>query len=94
MFIIISNNSTLVLNKDKINLSVNSANSGDGNETVKANFTAEDMTVSFNSKYLIDIASQIRDKNIKMNLKDPVSPVLVEDMSDINSFYVIMPMKI
>ena len=84
----------LVLNKDKINLSVNSANSGDGNETVKANFTAEDMTVSFNSKYLIDIASQIKDKNIKMNLKDPVSPVLVEDMSDMNSFYVIMPMKI
>jgi len=33
-------------------------------------------------------------KNLKLNLKDPVSPVLVEDMSDKNSFYVVMPMKI
>ena len=28
------------------------------------------------------------------NLKDPTSPVLVEDMSDKNSYYVVMPMKI
>ena len=52
------------------------------------------MTVSFNSKYLIDVANSIEDKNLKINLKDPVSPVLVEDMSDKNSFYVVMPMKI
>ena len=29
-----------------------------------------------------------------MNLKDSVSPVLIEDSSDKNSYYVIMPMKI
>ena len=61
---------------------------------VKSNFTSEEMTVSFNSKYLIDIASEVEDKNLKINLKDPVSPVLVEDMSDKNSYYVVMPMKI
>ena len=32
--------------------------------------------------------------NLKMNLKDPTSPVLVQDNSDKNSYYVIMPMKI
>ena len=37
------------------------------------------MTISFNSRYLIDIASEIEDKNLKMNLKDSVSPVLIED---------------
>tara|TARA_B110000285_G_scaffold167737_1_gene187561 strand:+ start:222 stop:1337 length:1116 start_codon:yes stop_codon:yes gene_type:complete len=84
----------LLLGKDNIKFSVNSANSGDGNEVVKSNFTADDMTVSFNSKYLIDIVSEIEDKNLKINLKDPVSPVLVEDMSDKNSYYVVMPMKI
>ena len=34
------------------------------------------------------------DKNLKINLKDSVSPVLIEDLSDKNSYYVIMPMKI
>ena len=52
------------------------------------------LNISFNSKYLIDIASEIEDKNLKMNFKDSVSPVLIEDLSDKNSYYVIMPMKI
>ena len=84
----------LVINKDNIQLSVNSANSGEGNEKIKADFSSENLNISFNSKYLIDIASEVEDKNLKINLKDSVSPVLIEDMSDKNSYYVIMPMKI
>ena len=83
----------MAINNENVQLSVNSANSGDGNEVIKANFNAENLTVSFTSKYLIDIASEVEDKNMKMNLKDSVSPVLIEDASDKNSYYVIMPMK-
>ncbi len=84
----------LNISKDCVKLSVTSANSGDGKEIIKANYNDDEITISFNSKYLIDIASQIEDKNLKINLKDPVSPVLIEDNSDKNSYYVIMPMKI
>ena len=84
----------VVINNDNVQLSVNSANSGEGNEKIKAEFNSENLNVSFNSKYLIDIASEVEDKNLKMNLKDSVSPVLSEDASDKNSYYVIMPMKI
>ncbi len=85
----------LAINKENIQLSVNSANSGEGNEIIKANFNSNDnLKISFNSQYLIDIASEVEDKNLKMNLKDSVSPVLIEDASDKNSYYVIMPMKI
>ena len=84
----------LAINKENIQLSVNSANSGEGNEIIKANFNSDNLNISFNSKYLIDIASEVEDKNLKMNLKDSVSPVLIEDASDKNSYYVIMPMKI
>ena len=84
----------LVINKENIQLSVNSANSGEGHEVIKASFNSSDLNISFNSKYLIDIASEVEDKNLKMNLKDSVSPVLIEDASDKNSYYVIMPMKI
>ena len=84
----------LVINKDSVQLSVNSANSGDGNEKIKAEFNSGSLNISFNSKYLIDIASEVEDKNLKINLKDSVSPVLIEDNSDKNSYYVIMPMKI
>jgi len=84
----------LVINKDNIQLSVNSANSGEGNEKIQANFNSETINISFNSKYLIDIAAEVEDKNLKIHLKDSVSPVLIEDNSDKNSYYVIMPMKI
>ena len=80
--------------KDNIQLSVNSANSGEGNEVIKADFNSDKLNISFNSKYLIDIASEVEDKKLKLNLKDSVSPVLIEDTSDKNSYYVIMPMKI
>ncbi len=84
----------LFINKDNVQLSVNSANSGEGNEKIKADFNSENLNISFNSKYLTDIASEVEDKRLKMNLKDSVSPVLIEDLSDKNSYYVIMPMKI
>ena len=84
----------LIINKENIQLSVNSANSGEGNEKIKAQFNSDSLNISFNSKYLIDIASEVEDKNLKMNFKDSISPVLIEDFSDKNSYYVIMPMKI
>ena len=84
----------LELSRDKLKLSVNSTNSGDGNEVVEAKYDGEDLTIGFNSKYLIDIASEIEDKNLTFSLKNSTSPVLVLDNLDKNSFYVIMPMKI
>ena len=84
----------LNVSKNCVKLSVTSANSGDGKEIIKADYNDDEITISFNSKYLIDIASQIEDERLKINFKDPVSPVLIEDYSDKNSYYVIMPMKI
>ena len=82
------------LSKDAMQLSVNSPNSGEGTENIKAKFNSEDMSIIFNSRYLIDIASQIENDSILINLKDSGSPILIKDMSDINSLYVVMPMKV
>ena len=84
----------ITLNKDSIQLFVNSTSSGEGKETLKANFNSDEITISFNSKYLLDIASEIKSENIIMNLNDAVSPVLILDSSDKQSYFVIMPMKI
>ena len=84
----------MAITKDSLQLSVNSPNSGEGTENISAVFNSEDMNVSFNSRYLIDIASQIENETIIMNLKEPGSPVLIKDLSDQLSFHVVMPMKI
>jgi len=84
----------IAISKDTVQLSVNNPISGEGIENVKANFNSEDLNISFNSRYLTDIASQIENQSIVINLKDAGSPVLINDFSDKNSFHVVMPMKI
>ncbi len=78
--------------KDTLNLSVNNANSGDGKETIGVKFDYE-MEVSFNSRYLIDIASQLDGSKIEIYFKDSGSPALIKDPGDYDSIYVVMPMK-
>ena len=84
----------ITVEKDQIQLFVASTTSGEGKETLKANYNSETLTISFNARYLLDIASAIEYEKIIMNLNDPVSPVLIQDNSDKHSYYVIMPMKI
>ena len=80
------------LKKDTLNLSVNNTNSGDGKETLTAKFD-HDLEISFNSRYLIDVASQIEGDRIELFLNDTGSPALIKDPGDFDSIYVVMPMK-
>ena len=80
------------LTKDTLNLSVNNTNSGDGNENIKVQFE-HDLEISFNSRYLIDVASQLDGNKIEIYLKDTGSPALIKDPSDFDSIYIVMPMK-
>ncbi len=80
------------LTKDMLNLSVNNTNSGDGKETLNVKFD-HDLEISFNSKYLIDVASQLDGEKIEVFLNDTGSPALIKDPGDFDSIYVVMPMK-
>ena len=81
-----------ILNKDTLNLSVNNTNSGDGNETLSVKFDHE-LEISFNSRYLIDVSSQLEGEKIEIFFNDTGSPALIKDPSDFDSIYVVMPMK-
>ncbi|MBD1148990.1 MAG: DNA polymerase III subunit beta [Pelagibacteraceae bacterium TMED201] len=80
------------LKQDTLNLSVNNTNSGDGSETLAVKFD-HDLEISFNSRYLIDITSQLDGDKIEIFLNDTGSPALIKDPSDFDSIYVVMPMK-
>ena len=80
------------LSKDNLNLSVNNTNSGDGKETLNVKFD-HDLEISFNSRYLIDVASQLDGEKIEILFNDTGSPALIKDPSDFDSIFVIMPMK-
>ena len=77
---------------NSLNLSVNNSNSGDGKETLAVKFDHE-IDISFNPRYLIDVASNMDGNKIEIYLKESGSPALIKDPSDFDSIYVIMPMK-
>ena len=80
------------LKKDVLDLSVNNTNSGDGKESLNVKFD-HDLDISFNSRYLIDVASQLDGDHIEIYLKDTGSPALIKDPGDFDSIFVVMPMK-
>jgi len=80
------------LTKDMLNLSVNNTSSGDGKESLNVKFNYE-LDISFNSRYLIDVASQLNGDKIEIFLNDTGSPALIKDPADFDSIFVIMPMK-
>ena len=80
------------LSKDTLDLSVNNTNSGDGKETLTVKFD-HDLEISFNSRYLIDVASQLDGDRVEIFLNDTGSPALIKDPGDFDSIFVVMPMK-
>ena len=80
------------LSKDVLNLSVNNTNSGDGKESLNVKFE-HDLDISFNSRYLMDVASQLDGDKIEIFFNDTGSPALIKDPSDFDSIFVVMPMK-
>tara|TARA_B100001093_G_scaffold117249_1_gene109571 strand:+ start:803 stop:1915 length:1113 start_codon:yes stop_codon:yes gene_type:complete len=80
------------LSQDKLHLSVNNTNSGDGEETLSVKFD-HDLEISFNSRYLIDVASQLDGEKVEIYFNDTGSPALIKDPGDFDSIFVVMPMK-
>ena len=81
------------LSKNLLNLSVNNLNSGDGSDNIDVKFDY-DLNISFNPRYLIDVASQIEGDSIIFYLNDTSSPALIKDPAEQDSLFIVMPMKV
>ncbi len=84
----------LTVEKDKLHLSANSPDSGSADEELVVSYAAEDIEVGFNSRYLLDIASQIDGDVARLDLADAVSPTILRDLADARALYVLMPMRV
>ena len=51
------------------------------------------LEISFNSRYLMDVASQLDGAKVEIFLNDTGSPALIKDPGDFDSIFVVMPMK-
>lgn len=83
----------LTIENGKMNLQVNTTDGSFAYEELDVNYTSEKIETGFNSRYLLDVISQIDKEDLMMRFKDGASPAILE-AKDMNSVFVIMPVRI
>ena len=86
--------SKLALSAGKLVLSGVNPDSGSATEELEVEYAADALDIGFNSRYLLDIASQIEGEVAVLRLNDPGSPTLIEDRDARDALYVLMPMRV
>jgi len=84
----------LSLSAGRLVLSVTNPDSGSATEEIEVEYAADPLDIGFNSRYLLDIASQIESEAAVLKLADPGSPTLIEDKDSKGTLYVLMPMRV
>jgi DNA polymerase III subunit beta len=83
------------IEKDKMEISVNTPDLGEGVEEIAVDYTGENLIVGFNGRYLIEMLSVLEEEQkISFLLKDESSPCLIQAEKDQDFSYVVMPMRI
>ena len=89
-------NRTIRVNFDKncLTLSASSTETGDAQEEIECQYDAEPMVVGFNSRYLLDVMSQIQGDGAQVSMSDALSPAVVHECTDESVIYVLMPLRV
>lgn len=84
----------LAIGGNKVVLTVNNPDSGSAEEEVACSYEADPLDIGFNSRYLMDVASQMKSDAMELHLADAGSPTIVRDPTDEQALYVLMPMRV
>jgi DNA polymerase-3 subunit beta len=77
-----------------VEITSESPDMGTAREEVPVQYDGPDMTVGFNSTYLLDILGAVDDQEVVFKLFDESSPGEVRPTKERGYFFIIMPMKI
>lgn len=84
----------LVLTNGQLTIQANNPEQEEAEDTVSVDFQGDDLEIGFNVNYLIDVLSVLSGETIKLILADSNSSALLQESSDSDSTYVIMPMRL
>lgn len=84
----------LQLSEGNLVLTVNNPDSGSATEELPVGYSSDPLEIGFNSRYLLDITSQLSGSETVFMLADPGSPTLIRDSAESGAIYVLMPMRV
>jgi DNA polymerase-3 subunit beta len=77
-----------------LKLSASSQDLGEAEETLDVDYAGAEVTIGFNSRYLLDAISPIEKDQVIVEFKDGLSPGVIRSVEDEGYCCVIMPMRI
>lgn len=75
-------------------LAATSHDHGSATEEIEVQYAGEGMEIGFNSRYLLDIAQQIRGESVRLLMADSGAPTIIQELGDASALYVLMPMRV
>ncbi len=67
---------------------------GEANEEIEIDYKGEEISIGFNSRYLLDFLSVVEDENLQIDFKDSLSSTLITPTGETDYFCVVMPMRV
>jgi DNA polymerase-3 subunit beta len=83
-----------VLGPATLKLSASSQDLGEAEETLDVDYAGAEVTIGFNSRYLLDAMSPVEKDQVVLEFKDGLSPGVIRSADDEGYCCVIMPMRI
>ena len=84
----------LALGDGQLVLTVNNPDSGTAEEEIAVGYGSDPLEIGFNSRYLLDITSQLSADETVFMLADPGAPTLIREKGETAALYVLMPMRV
>ncbi len=84
---------TLIIAPNIFTLSAESGEAGSTTESITATVEGEDLTLSFNQRYVGDILSHINDDSLQLRCAGIGRPMVIENVHDHSLRYLVMPMN-
>lgn len=79
---------------NSLTIHVNNPDLGTATETIDADYTGDDLEITFNAKYMLDTLTSMETETVELGLNDELSPCLMTQKGDKDYIAVIMPMRI
>ena len=84
----------LDLSEGLVKISSSDPSLGDAKEELEIDYQGQDMQISFNVKYMMDVLCSMNEEEVDMELKDKLSAGLLRPHGDKNHTCVIMPVRV
>ena len=84
----------LQLNQNELKATVHNPEQDEAEEVIEVSYSGDEFEIGFNVAYLLDALSAIKSEEVVMQLTDSNHSCLLFGSDDINSKYVVMPMRL